>query len=44
MAGLLLAVFAGKKVFVFLDNDDPGRKHAQQVCPAYRSTLKPFIW
>lgn len=23
---------AGKKVFVFQDNDDPGRKHAQQVC------------
>src|ERR1035441_4246434 len=24
--------FAGKKAFVFPDNDDPGRKHAQQVC------------
>ncbi len=23
---------AGKKVFVFQDNDDPGRKHGQQVC------------
>jgi hypothetical protein len=23
---------AGKKAFVFQDNDDPGRKHAQQVC------------
>ncbi len=23
---------AGKKVFVFKDNDDPGQRHAQQVC------------
>ncbi len=23
---------AGKKAFVFQDNDDPGRRHAQQVC------------
>ncbi len=23
---------AGKKVFVFQDNDDPGRKHARKVC------------
>ena len=31
---------AGKEIFVFQDNDEPGRKHAQQVCASVQKRAR----